>query len=216
MGDYKKVKNRCIIVAGGDCSVSSLSSVDEYDYVIAADSGLRHCITASITPDLVVGDFDSYVGDLPNNIEIIELPVKKDDTDLLFAVKCALKRGFKNIVIFGGYGSRPDQNIAMFQSMLWAYTNYSEIDVYAQCEGFQVYALVNNSRCFKSDNSKYLSIFSVSDKADGVIVKGAEYELENACLSSNYPVGVSNVPINDTTISVNNGSLIVFLVDKSI
>ena len=45
--------------------------------------------------------------------------------------------------------------------------------------------------------------------ATGVTIRGAQYELENATLSSGFPLGVSNRFIQKkTTVSVENGTLL--------
>ena len=210
------MKNSCVIVAGGNCDVSTLANECLNKYVIAADSGFYHCQSASVEPDLLIGDFDSYLGSLPQNIKTVKLPVQKDDTDLMFAVKCACEQSFDEIVIFGGYGSRPDQNVAMFQTLGWLSSNAPQIKFSAKCVGFEVFAVTNSSLIVKSSEDRYLSVFSFDGKAEGVTIKGAEYELDDATVSSCYPVGVSNVAVNDTVVSVRNGTLLIMLVDKNI
>ena len=62
------------------------------DFIIAADGGWLACRKAGITPDLLLGDFDSLSTqpDFPN---ILRVPVEKDDTDTMLAVKTGLERG---------------------------------------------------------------------------------------------------------------------------
>ncbi len=115
----QEVKNRCVIIAGGDFDAAERSVITPDDYVIAADSGYAVCIEYDIMPDLIVGDFDSFKGNLPDGIETIHLPTHKDDTDLLFAARCAADKGYRSVAILGGYGSRPDQNFAMYETLLW-------------------------------------------------------------------------------------------------
>ena len=56
------------------------------DLVIAADAGYQTCRKLGIEPDLVLGDFDSMP--VPEHAEeIIRLPVEKDDTDTIAAVR---------------------------------------------------------------------------------------------------------------------------------
>ena len=57
--------------------------------LIAADGGLRYLEEQGITPDLVVGDFDS-LGRVPEGDNILTHPVEKDDTDTMLAVKLGL------------------------------------------------------------------------------------------------------------------------------
>ncbi len=209
------MKKHCVIIAGGECEESLLKSVSCDNFVIAADSGLKYCIKSGIIPDLIVGDFDSFSGEILFSSEVIRLPVKKDDTDLHFAARCAIKRGFTEVTVFGGYGSRPDQNFAMLSTLLWLKSNGADL-VKAVCNGFEVYLLLNDKLSLRVSKNRYVSVFSINGDAKGVFIDGATYNLQNATLTQSYPIGVSNECQGDITISVNDGALIVMLVNKNI
>lgn len=81
------------IFAGGDFQVSETLKIGSQDIIICADKGLNHAKSLKITPDIVVGDFDSYKDKLPENTEIFYSVPEKDDTDTMLAVKIALERG---------------------------------------------------------------------------------------------------------------------------
>lgn len=211
------MKKRCVIIAGGDFEVSEKSVIDSSkDYIIAADSGYAACKKYNIKPDLIVGDFDSYSGELPHDIKIIHLPIHKDDTDLLFAVRCGKAEGFRSFAILGGYGSRPDQNYAMYQTLLWIKENIPLSDASAYCSKFFVTVLLNESKEISVGDGRYLSVFSLYEKSEGVTIKGAEYPLCDADVIAGFPIGVSNCAKNTADISVKNGALLVFVLDKEI
>ena len=86
--------NRCVIVGGAPIDNINVikSYIKDNDYIICCDCGLRHCAPLGITPNLIVGDFDSYDNPMVST-ETIVLPCEKDDTDSFFAVKEAYKRG---------------------------------------------------------------------------------------------------------------------------
>ena len=44
----------------------------------------------------------------------------------------------------------------------------------------------------KKDKSKYLSIFSLSDKSKINYIKGTKYDVKNIVLKNGFPLGVSN------------------------
>jgi len=79
--------------------------LEKDDYIIAADGGWLACRKTGITPDLLLGDFDSLRTrpDFPN---ILRVPVEKDDTDTMLAVKTGLERGETEFHIYGGMGGR--------------------------------------------------------------------------------------------------------------
>ena len=89
--------------------------IGEDDFLIAADGGLRHVQALGLTPDAVIGDFDS-LGYVPE--QAVVYPVEKDDTDAMLAVKLGLERGFRRFVIYGGMdGKRLDHTVANFQTL---------------------------------------------------------------------------------------------------
>ncbi|MBQ6845987.1 MAG: thiamine diphosphokinase, partial [Oscillospiraceae bacterium] len=73
---------RCVIIGGGEINnVSAIKAVlSEKDFYIFCDSGLYHSEKLGISPDLIVGDFDSHQKP-QTDIETIVLPREKDDTD---------------------------------------------------------------------------------------------------------------------------------------
>ena len=82
--------NTCLIISGGEFAPLPLDL--KYDYVIACDHGYDYAIRLGITPDLIIGDFDSCDTDVTsiNEIPVETFPVAKDDTDTMLAVKCAI------------------------------------------------------------------------------------------------------------------------------
>ena len=90
------------------------------DYVIAADAGYLACLVAGVTPDLLLGDFDSLERpkDFPNAIRTA--PVEKDDTDTMLAVRAGLEQGCDTFYFYGATGGkRLDHTLANFQTLLW-------------------------------------------------------------------------------------------------
>lgn len=206
---------RCVIIAGGNCNLKQYNR-EPSDFIIAADSGYDHCAAFSLEPNLIIGDFDSLKSKLPSNIETVKLPEKKDDTDLLFALRTGVLRGFKDFLIFGGYGSRPDQNIAMIQSLGWLVNEVDGVNVTAVCEKFSVTAIKDGVKVLKVSKNQYISVFALL-ACEGVTINGAEYPLNNANISPFFPIGVSNASVGgEVTVSVKSGTLIVMIVDKNI
>ena len=60
--------------------------------------------------------------------------------------------------------------------------------------------------------NKNISLFSYSEKCQGVFAKGVKYPLNNAELTSSFPLGISNKAISETAeISIENGKLLIIL-----
>ncbi len=216
MGVQKEIDNRrCCIIAGGTLEDYSFlkQNILDTDYIICADSGLRHAQNAGIVPHTVIGDFDSYKGALPQECEVIRLPVHKDDTDLLAAAKLAVQKGFKHLSFFASLGSRPDQSFAALQNLAELMQN----GVYAELLGSNYKALVLNggSVTLKAGADTYLSVFPLGGAVSGVTLTGVEYPLQNFTLPAYSSMGVSNHIIGEcATVSVENGALLIWLVNE--
>ena len=97
---------RCVIVGGADINNYEYikSCLRNDDFIVFCDSGLKHLESLRVNPGLIVGDFDSH--DNPHlGVETIVLPCEKDDTDTVFAVKEAIKRGFDDFLLIGVVGA---------------------------------------------------------------------------------------------------------------
>ena len=109
---------RCVIVAGG--AYTPIGPRGENDYLIACDSGLRWCQREGIVPDLLLGDFDSYAGELPDGVPVLRFPVRKDDTDTMLAVRWAAENGFEEILLLCAFGGSLDHLLANLQTLHFA------------------------------------------------------------------------------------------------
>lgn len=161
------------------------------DLVIAADGGAAACRQAGISPDLFLGDFDSMEppGDPSRTVR---LPVEKDDTDTLAAIRTALKQGFDTIYLYGGTGgSRLDHTLANLQTLLFLRRRGARGYMYG--ENF-VWTVIENESLTVQRTVDWglFSAFCLGDRAEGVDETGFQYPLQNAVLTPDVPIGVSN------------------------
>lgn len=177
-------------------------------FIIAADAGLSILQKEGITPDLIVGDFDS-LGKLPNtSVEIIRHPIEKDDTDMLLAIKEGLRRGYDTFIIYGGLGRRLDHTLANLQSLSYL----AEHSARGYLLGENTVATVIKNDFIEFDSSLFgtVSVFATGGNAKGVSENGLKYSLCDADLSPSFPIGVSNEFQNKPAkISVSQGLLTV-------
>ena len=76
---------KCIIIGAGEFSAPK--SINEGDLIIVADGGYDHAMAAGSAPHLFIGDMDSLTSDLPEKLEKITFPERKESRiliDLLF------------------------------------------------------------------------------------------------------------------------------------
>ena len=104
----------CVIFCAAECD-GLARPIGQDAFVIAADGGLRHTQSLNITPNAVLGDFDS-LGFFPEGANVF--PVEKDDTDAMLAVRLGLRRGCDEFLLYGSLdGPRLDHTVANFQTL---------------------------------------------------------------------------------------------------
>ena len=194
----------CYIFGAAECTLDGFLKKNG-DLIIAADGGYATLKKLNIKPDLVVGDFDS-LGTVPKDESIIKHPIKKNDTDTLLAVKIGLEKGFKEFVIYGAVGGRLDHTIASLQTAAFIAENGGRAYI---CDSTHTITVIKNSSIsFKKKSSGIVSLFALSGIAEGVTIDGLLYTLNDARLTPDFPLGVSNEFIDkESTISVKDGVL---------
>lgn len=202
---------RCFIFAAG--SFYGLREAPlAGDVVIAADAGFRLCRELGVTPDLLMGDFDSM--EAPKDFaHLIRVPVEKDDTDTMLAVKTGLERGETEFHIYGGMGGRrTDHTIANFQALLYLARRGAQGWLYGQGERYT--AVCGGTVTFPARDRGILSVFCLGADARDVSIQGGQYPLHHAVLTAEFPLGVSNHFVGQPiTVSVRDGSLLIGLVE---
>ena len=195
----------CYIVGAGDFNEKTLDITDG-DIVIAADGGYEYLDKIGIKPDIYMGDFDSAPKPQTNaDIEVFKC--EKDDTDTLLAVKHGFELGFKSFKIYGGCGGRADHTFSNIQTLAYIVSRGGRAMLFGTSE---VYTVTDSEVSFGGDMKGKISVFSLSDKAEGVSIKGLKYELEDSVLTNLFPLGVSNEFIGKPSeISVKNGLLLI-------
>ncbi len=199
-------KGVCYVVgAGENYGIDFIPTSD--DIVIAADAGITYLEECGIVADLIIGDFDTlrYIPEKPN---VIALSTEKDDTDMFAAIYEGIKLGYEIFYIYCGTGGRIDHTIANLQIL--AYLSAHKKQGYLFDKDNIVTTISNSKIYFKEISSGYISVFSYSEKAEGVCIQGLKYELEDSVLVSTFPLGVSNEFIGKKgSISVKCGTLII-------
>lgn len=198
------MKHVCYIIGAWHGEQARIAPAAD-DFVIAADGGYAALMALGVTPNLVVGDFDS-LGYVPHGEEVIQHPVMKDDTDMMLAVKLGLQRGYRNFVMLGSVGGRLDHTLANLQTLLYLAEHDARGVLYG--ENTVITAVRNDTLTVSGTGT--ISVFCLSGEAKGVTEEGLLYSLSDATMVSGYPIGVSNEFLDSPgKISVRDGSLIV-------
>lgn len=197
---------KCVIFGGGT-DFGVVPSVSFGDFVICADGGYDACRGKGIVPDLAVGDWDS-VREMPVDCERVDLPRDKDDTDMLAAIRIGVDKGYEEFHIYCGTGGRIDHTVANMQCLVFLAKLGKRGFLYD--DGAVVTAVNDGAVRFPSDAKGGISVFAADGAAQGVDIKGLKYCLENAVMTRDFPVGVSNSFIGqESVVAVKKGTLYV-------
>ena len=85
------------------------------DFLICADGGWARARQFGLTPQLVVGDFDSMPLAMCPDVPTLTLPTEKDDTDLVVCLHEGRKRGYTEFILAGAIGGRFDHTLSCLQ-----------------------------------------------------------------------------------------------------
>ncbi len=203
----------CIIVGAGEFTPRGLKPAPD-DLVIAADGGYRYLGKLGIIPHILLGDLDSLgrvPPSLPEGVELIRHPVRKDDTDTGLALSVGYERGFRHFALYGCGGGRIDHLLANFQSM----GRYAAMGAQVQLidPGYTAYAIANGQLQLPPAKAGTLvSVFCHGAQAKGVTLEGLSYPLTDGALSCDWPLGVSNAyEAERPVITVKDGTLLVLV-----
>ena len=206
---------KCCIISAGDVNLALLEKKkEEYNFFIAADAGYEKAILANIIPNIVVGDFDSTSQPPASNqdsMQVIRFPIEKDYSDTHLAIEEGIKHGFTHFDVYGALGGdRFSHSVANLQTLCAMKSKGVSVTLIGMKES--VFLLKNESLALHPPIGSTFSVFSLSDSATKVTIKGAKYSLENETLTNAFPLGVSNQSVADTIdISVKEGFLLVIL-----
>ena len=206
---------KCVIIGAGECNIALLRKrheLKEGDFCIAADGGLKYLIAIGKTPDLLIGDMDSLGMVEPNGqFKVRRLPVEKDDTDLLAAIKEGLELGFRKFELYGGLGGRLDHTIANIQCLLYLLNRGANGILVGDDMTLRV--IRNEAISLPADHyeaGRKISVFAFGGDAYGVAEKGLKYSVDNVTIRQEFPIGVSNEFIGeDAEIAVTDGMLLI-------
>ena len=120
---------------------------------------------------------------------VIILPVEKDDTDMLAAIKLGLSEGYRSFRIYGGMGGRIEHTIANIQCLL--YLKEHDAVGYLMDGTGMILVAKEEEISFQDSLEGYMSLFSMGDKAT-VTIENMKYLLKEQEVTNSFPIGISN------------------------
>lgn len=207
-----------LIVSGGSLNKEFVTKVvgqGKYDRILAADSGMNALYAAAVTPDIIIGDFDSadekILAFFQQNkaIDFCTLNPEKDDTDTEFAIRESIRRGADSITIIGGTGTRLDHvlgNISLLGIGFEEQISMELLDEHNRIRMIQKPLTLEKDAQY----GKYVSLIPYGGDVQGITLRGFKYPLSDYTMGGFNSLGISNEIVDEkAVIELTRGSLLV-------
>ena len=136
--------------------------------------------------------------------------MEKDDTDTVSALRYALSRDFAEITLVCALGGRLDHTLANLQAAVFAARQGAALRILGA--DTEIQTLRAGTLRIPRREGWSLSVFAAEDHCRSVSISGAKYELHDAELTNDFPLGVSNEwAASDAEISLREGTLLIVL-----
>lgn len=183
-----------------------LDKLKDYEKLYCTDGAFHFLEENGITPDLIIGDFDS-IKKLPEHIPNIHTP-DQEFTDFEKALQIIVKQGFSAVDVFAANGMEQDHFLGNLTTAL-NFKDSLEIVFY---DDKQSYFFIKKQFSVSGVLGKTVSLFPFP-KTKKVFSTGLEYPLNGMNLSMKRNIiGNRNKAIENTIeISFSKGNLLVFI-----
>ncbi len=204
-----------LIFANGvlDQPMQLQSLLEQADIIIAADGGANHCAELSITPDILLGDFDSVDANVladykAKDVETRRHPVRKDATDLELALDQAKEMGADTIWLLGALGGRWDMSFA--NVLLGGGKNYKSLQISLLGKDCSLHILhPGKPYPINGKAGDKVSFLPLKGDVRGVTLTNFEYPLQCRTIRFGSSLAISNVLCSDlATVQLTEGVLL--------
>jgi len=197
------------LIANGHIEdLSSLAiAIKAHSRIVAVDRGLIYCQQLGITPDLIVGDFDSVPPTLLKeyaHVSTITLPKEKDETDLEVALEHELQIS-QTVTLFGALGKRIDHTLT---NLLIASRYPGRVVIETEQE---IVFAIHGDVEIPLTVGQTISLIPINGPVTGITTRGLQWEMKDRTLDASF-IGISNVCLQAPVhISIQRGILLCVL-----
>lgn len=206
---------KAVLFAGA--AITDYSFCEKYlqnaDWIICCDGGMHHAKALGITPDYIVGDFDSVRPEVLEEyrnmgISIRQFPTHKNETDMQLGMLLALELGATELVLIGGIGDRFDHTLANAHLLLYLLKKGVRGILVNEKNRVE---LIDKEVTLYGKAGDLVSTIPLSMQVEGVTLEGLEYPLVDYNLAlDDKLVAVSNVMTGtEAKVKIRKGYLFV-------
>lgn len=199
-----------LIVANGRPPSKTLLEREsaQADVVIAADGGGNTCLSLGLTPDVIVGDMDSFEGNEPDGVRIIR-DSGQETNDLEKALEFAILEGVTSAHVLGATGMRLDHALKNLSVMSRFSTRLASLRFFDDSGWIKV---LPRDWFIELSPGTTVSLFPLSGRVDGIVTHGLQWALNDEFLENGVRDGTSNrVVSSPVQIRHRSGILLIFV-----
>lgn len=172
-------------------------AIDKYDILICADKGYLYARNLSLSPNFILGDFDS-LGFVPDGAETY--PVDKDYSDLELAIDKAFSLKATEIDAYFCTGGRLDHELFNISLLKKCKINGVKARILTKTQALQILDYTDALSPIKCKENGYVSILPFTDE---VVFNGSEnlkYSLSGVIAKKGETLTLSNESLGSSVI----------------
>ena len=189
--------------------------IKDSDILIAIDGGMEWFSKLNINPNILIGDLDSIskktLEELRSDKGLIikKHPKEKDSTDMELGIDYLISNNCKEIIIFGGTGTRLDHTLAN----IFLLDKLNKKNIKGKIiDKNNTILIIDNNYEMKKELGKYISIIPITELGSTISLEGFKYDLNNYSLKFGSTMGVSNEIVDEKAyINVVKGKVVLFI-----
>ncbi|MDN5299441.1 MAG: thiamine pyrophosphokinae [Clostridiales bacterium] len=184
----------------------------EIHFVVGVDGGIKHLQSLGYVPNIMIGDFDSFelegYAEVWPDVEIMRFNKEKDMTDAELAFSYIQDKRFNDIIAIGAFGGRLDHLLGNV-FLLEHYPNIMLLDAYNR-----VKLLEGPAEKTLFQRKGFLSLIPITERVEGVTLKGFKYPLDEVVIKRGSTWGISNEFVaEEATIRFEKGKMLVIIAE---
>jgi thiamine pyrophosphokinase len=207
----KEGQEPALIIANGQmCSYELLVSVMEWcPFMVVLDGAYSRVVELQITPDVVIGDFDS-LPEIPQNAPTQFIRIAdQETTDLDKALEYLVNKGYNDINIVWATGKRLDHTLNNFASL----AKYPDHKIVLYDDHSKAFLLPKSfSKIYNAGDS--LSLMPVH-KATGICTHNLMYKLIDEELQYGQRSGACNQVLTTGAVTITHTSGTLALIESN-
>ena len=205
---------KAVIVSGGKAPSKELlfHEIKDADIIIGADKGCETLYKFNISPDYILGDFDSIDIDIIDKIEIedskkLKFKKEKDFTDTEIAFNLAIENKADEIILLGATGTRYDHSLSNIGLLLKGLNLNKDVKIK---DNNNTIFLINKSISLKGNIGQIISFYAYCNIVRNLTLNGCKYNLENYDLKLGDGLITSNEFLKDEiNVTFDEGNLLI-------